>query len=133
MADTPAKINRLLTNICSDDLPASEAFYTQLFDFKAAFSSDWFVNLISEANGLELAIIAREHEIVPSAVRQQPTGFYLTLVVDDVDEFHKKAVARDVEIIQPPADTFYGQRRMLIRDPNGVVVDVSSPIAGFQF
>jgi len=127
------KINRLLTNICSDDLPASEAFYTRLFYFKALFSSDWFINLASEEHGLELAIIARGHEIVPSAVRQQPTGFYLTFVVEDVDAFYEKAQNMGVTVVAPPEDTFYGQRRLLIQDPNGVVLDISSPIEGFEF
>jgi predicted enzyme related to lactoylglutathione lyase len=124
----------MLINICSDDLPASEAFYTQLFNFKPAFSSEWFINLIAEDQGLELAIIAQDHQIVPERLRQNPAdGFYVTIVIEDVDQFYESAKQYKAKIIAAPEDTFYGQRRLLIQDPNGVVIDVSSPIPGFTF
>ncbi|WP_082338130.1 VOC family protein [Roseivirga seohaensis] len=50
-------INRIMTNICSDNLAASRDFYTKLFDFKVDFDSDWFVHLISKNKNLELGIV----------------------------------------------------------------------------
>lgn len=50
----------------------------------------------------------------------------LTVVVDDVDTVHARARAAGIEIVEPPTDLFYGQRRMLVTDPNGLLVDVSS-------
>lgn len=119
-------INRLLTNICSDDLPSTKAFYTKLFDFEVDFDSGWFVHLISKDKQLELGIMDRNSDLVPEAFRTLPAGFYLTFVVPDVDEVHSLAVSEGMDIVQPPADTFYGQRRMLLKDPNGALVDVSS-------
>ena len=31
-------------------------------------------------------------------------------------------------VVAPPRDEFSGQRRLLVTDPNGYLVDVSSPI-----
>ncbi|MDB9527643.1 hypothetical protein PN498_16725 [Oscillatoria sp. CS-180] len=56
-------------------------------------------------------------------------GIYLTFVVPDVDDCHAKAQAMNVKILQPPTDEFYGQRRMLLVDPNGVLIDISALIA----
>ncbi len=126
------KINRLLTNICSEKLPESKAFYTGLFDFTVDYDSDWFVHLISADRKLELGIIQRDNDIVPASSRQQPQGIYLTFVVESADDCYAKAKAAGFQVIEPPADTFYGQRRMLLEDPNGVVVDVSSPIPNFE-
>lgn len=122
------KINRLLTNICSNALPESKAFYTKLFDFKVDFDSDWFIHLISKDEQLELGIIAESSEIVPKEAKKSPVGCYLTFVVDSVDELFEIAKAERMEIVGEPEDTFYGQRRLLLRDPNGLIVDVSSPI-----
>ena len=122
-------INRQMTNICSTDLPASKAFYTALFDFNVDYDSDWFVHLISNDKQLELGIISQSSEIVPKQARTNPKGFYITFVVASADTVYEAAKAAGLEVLEPPTDTFYGQRRMLLQDPNGVIVDVSSPMA----
>ncbi|PIE50521.1 MAG: hypothetical protein CSA38_02680 [Flavobacteriales bacterium] len=127
------KINRIMTNICSDNLTESRDFYTKLFDFNVDYHSDWFLHLISKDKKLELGIIDRTNEIVPKEFQNNPQGFYVTFVVDNVDEVFKIAVSEKFEIIGEPTDTFYGQRRLLLKDPNGVLVDISSPIKDFEF
>ncbi|KYG84483.1 hypothetical protein AWW67_05070 [Roseivirga seohaensis] len=126
-------INRIMTNICSDNLAASRDFYTKLFDFKVDFDSDWFVHLISKNKNLELGIIDRTNEIVPKDFQNNPQGFYVTFVVDNVDEIFRIAESEKFEIISEPRDMFYGQRRLLLKDPNGTLVDISSPIKDFKF
>jgi hypothetical protein len=75
------KINRMMTNICSEHLSESRNFYTNLFDFAIDYDSDWFVYLISKDKKLELGIIDINSEIVPSEVRKHSTGTYITFVV----------------------------------------------------
>ena len=125
-------INRLLTNICSDNLSAGKKFYTELFDFQVDYDSDWFVHLISKDKQLELGLIDRSHEIVPKAYQTPPAGFYITFVVDNVDELFETAKTQGFEILEKPSDTFYGQRRLLLKDPDGTLVDVSSPMPDFE-
>ncbi len=127
------KINRIMTNICSDNLPESRNFYTKLFDFNVDFDSDWFIHLISKDKKLELGIIDRTNDIVPKDFQDNPQGFYVTFVVDSADEIFQIAESEKFEIISEPTDTFYGQRRLLLKDPNGVLVDISSPIEEFNF
>ena len=126
-------INRLLTNICSTNLTASKNFYTKLFDFSVDYDSDWFVHLISKDKKLELGIIDRTNEIVPKAYQKASNGFYITFVVDNADELFKIAKTEGLEVLEEPSDTFYGQRRLLSKDPDGTLVDVSSPIPNFEF
>ena len=122
-----------MTNICSDNLAESRNFYTTLFDFRVDYDSDWFVHLISKDKKLELGIIDRTNTIVPKEFQNHPQGFYITFVVDNVDEVFKIAKTEKFKIINEPHDTFYGQRRLLLKDPNGTLVDISSPIEGFEF
>ena len=126
-------VNRLMTNICSDNLSASKDFYTKLFDFQVNFDSDWFVHLISKDKQLELGIIDRTNQIVPKEYQNTPAGFYITFVVESSDDIFDIAVKEKFEILEEPIDTMYGQRRLLLKDPNGTLVDVSSPIPNFEF
>ncbi|MEM8568402.1 MAG: VOC family protein [Bacteroidota bacterium] len=126
-------VDRMMTNICSDRLEESKVFYTKLFDFKVDFESDWFIHLISEHKHFELGIIQKTNEIVPEEAQVNPAGFYITFVVDQVDDLYELAQKEEMEVITPPKNTFYGQRRIVLKDPDGVFVDISSPIPDFKF
>lgn len=121
-------VNRLMTNICSDKLDESKEFYTKLFDLNIEYDSDWFVHLASKDKNLELGIVNRTHQIVPKEFQNSPQGFYLTFVVDNADDVYKVALKEKFNILEEPKDTFYGQRRLLLKDPNNTLVDVSSLI-----
>lgn len=118
----------MMANICSNNLVESRKFYTKPFDFNVDYDSDWFIHLISRDKSLELGIISSTTEIVPAEINGYPQGFYLTFVVDNADEVYEIAKVEGYQIISKPSDTFYGQRRLLLKDPNGSIVDVSSPI-----
>jgi len=119
---------RLITNLCADDLAATRDFYVEHLGFAVGYDSDWYVQLRHpDRDGLELGIIRRDHDLVPDAWRASPTGMYLTFVVADADEAFERLKARGVPVVQPPRNEFYGQRRFLVRDPAGCLVDICSP------
>lgn len=110
-----------------DDLPRAKAWYVERLGYAVQFDSDWFVQLRAPDNEMvELGILKRDHDLVPQAYRAAGAGVMLTVVVDDVDRVHEAAVQAGDPIIEPPKNLFYGQRRMLLEDPNGMLVDVSS-------
>ncbi len=120
--------SRILTNICADDLAACRDFYVQLLGFVVKYDSDWYVQLgASGPLELEFGIIKRTHDLVPKAYQTAPTGMYVTFVVPNVDEVYKKAQEMGAKIIQEPRNEFYGQRRFLVLDPAGCLIDVCSP------
>lgn len=121
-------MNRFLINICSNQLPETRDFYVELFGFDIAYDSDWFINLKHPLNSIEIGIISESSEIVPAGLSNSQNGIYFTFVVDSADDTFQKAQSMGVEIMKEPEDTFYGQRRLLIKDTNGLVVDVSSLI-----
>lgn len=117
-----------MTNICTDDIAASREYYTRLFDLEVNYDSDWFIHLVSKDRQLEMGLISKTSEIVPDEAKDHPSGFYITFVVADADEVFEIAKKEGLEVLQEPSDTFYGQRRLLLKDPNGIIIDVSSPI-----
>lgn len=122
---------RLFPSIFTEKLRESRAFYVSVLGFEVGFESNWFVRLVSPGEGgLELGLVVRDHETIPRGFRDFPRGVLITLVVDDVDEVHARAVQHDVIVVEPPRDMFYGMRRMLINDPNGQLIDVSSLLEG---
>lgn len=127
------KVNRIISNILCTDLQVSKDFYCSLFSVKVNFESDWFVHLICNETLLEIGLIAQNSDVVPEGFSASPQGAYQTYVVEDVDEVFYKALTDKIEIIEEPITLFYGHRRMLLKDPDGALVDVSSPIPDFEF
>lgn len=124
------RIQRCFVSIFSDQLEATRDFFVKLLNWEVDFDSTWFVHLKAPGNdALELGVLLRDQEIIPEPLRQMPAGAMLTVVVPDVDQVYARAKALDLVIIEPPRDLFYGQRRMLITDPNGMLVDISSECA----
>jgi predicted enzyme related to lactoylglutathione lyase len=119
---------KILTNICSNNLSESKRFYVDLLGFKVKYDSDWYVQLCASDNSeLELGIIQRDHALVPKENQQLPNGIYITFVVEDVNTTYEKAIALNLPIVQEPKNEFYGQRRFLVKDPNGCLIDICSP------
>ncbi|WP_420413413.1 VOC family protein [Roseibium sp.] len=122
-------MQRAFTNILTEEVAVTAAFYQELLGLTAKFSSDWFANLEDpDQSGFELGILLKDHEIVPETVRHRPSGIILTFVVDDCDAVYNRARRLGADIIEAPRDMPYGQRRMLLSDPAGTTVDVSSLI-----
>lgn len=129
-------VTRAFANVLTDDIGATRDFYVDLLGLTVAFDSDWFVNLTSGrvdpetgAPTCELGIWRRSHELIPAEFRQLPNGVIVSFIVDDVDAVHAEAEQRQLSIVAAPRNLFYGQRQMLLTDPNGTLVDVSTPTA----
>jgi predicted enzyme related to lactoylglutathione lyase len=122
-------IQRAFINLTTEDLDPSRAFYERL-GYRVRFSSDWFVQLgPPAADALELGLLRRNGDVVPEAARQPPAGVLLTVVVEDVDAVHASWAEHGAEVVEPPRDLFYGQRRMVLRAPEGTLVDVSTEVS----
>jgi uncharacterized glyoxalase superfamily protein PhnB len=118
---------RAFYSILTSEVVAASRWYVDLFGYQIVFDSDWFVQLQDATNpASELGFIAHDHAIVSDVMRRTPVGGLITLVVDDVDVLHQAAVERGIEVLEQPTDLFYGQRRMLLVDPDGQILDVSS-------
>lgn len=124
----PVGIERILFNILVKDLTTSSAFYRQLANFEQIHTSDWYIVLsVPGHHGFQLGLIDQVSEFAPRHAWGQASGSYLTLVVDDVFIALEKARQMGVEVIEEPVALAYGQTRALIRDTNGVVIDLSTP------
>ncbi|WP_158541556.1 VOC family protein [Pelagibacterium lacus] len=127
-----ASTHRIVFNILARDVEETAAFYETLCGLKRLYTSNWYIVLspdgeAGEAMRYELGIIDQVHENVPRAARGHFSGGYLTIVVDDVHAAHERARLMGIDIVVPPTPLDYGQTQMIVRDPNSVVVDISTP------
>lgn len=122
-------MKRAFTNILSSDIEVTAQFYQDLLGMTRTGDFGWFIVLShDEMPEFELGVLDSNHDTVPTGLSSSPAGCILTFVVNDLEEVHARAVSMQAEIIQEPTDLPYGQRRLMLRDPAGSAVDVSSPI-----
>ena len=123
--------------IMTDDVAGTAAFYTAHFRFEALFTSDWYIHLQSrEDEKVTLAVLDRNHETIPAAGRGKTvSGLLLNFEVEDVDAVHDAARAAGLPILLAIRDEDFGQRHFIAQGPEGVLIDVITPIepsAAFQ-
>jgi catechol 2,3-dioxygenase-like lactoylglutathione lyase family enzyme len=115
--------------IMTDDVAGTAAFYVANFRFKPVFEAEWYVHLTSsEDRRVNLAILDGSHETVPESGRGRVSGLILNFEVKDVDAEHAKVVAAGLPILRSLRDEDFGQRHFITADPNGVLIDIITPI-----
>jgi catechol 2,3-dioxygenase-like lactoylglutathione lyase family enzyme len=112
--------------IMTTDVAATATFYTEHFGFEPAFSSDWYVHLQRDENAL--AVLDSQHDTVPEGHRAAVGGLILNFEVVDVDAVHAQLIAAGLPILTSLRDEDFGQRHFITADPNGVLIDVITPI-----
>ena len=76
---------------------------------------------------MNLAILAHDHETIPPEGRGCTRGLILNFEVEDVDAEHQRALSAGLPIVKTLRDEAFGQRHFIIRDPNGVLIDIITP------
>lgn len=115
--------------LMTGDVAATARFYREHFDFSALFESDWYVHLQhARETQVNLAVLDGNHETIPAQGRGLAGGMLLNFEVDDVDAVYARLRDAGLPILLPLRDEAFGQRHFITADPNGVLVDVITPI-----
>jgi catechol 2,3-dioxygenase-like lactoylglutathione lyase family enzyme len=115
--------------IMTGDVAGTAAFYVKHFRFESQFDAGWYVHLRSaEDRDVNLAIVQGDHETIPEEGRGRVAGLLINFEVKDVDAVHARVVAEGLPILRSLRDEDFGQRHFITRDPNGVLIDVITPI-----
>lgn len=125
------KVSQFYPVIMTSKVAQTAAFYTSHFDMVALFESDWYVHLQSSQDAqVNLAVLDGSHESVPEKNRgQKASGVLLNFEVEDVDAVHAQLLAKGLPMLLPLRSEAWGQRHFITEDPNGVMIDVITPIA----
>ena len=125
------QILRIVPNVSSTLFEASRDFYVELFDLVVSVDlADWYLQLTPATDqSLNIGFLPPGHELF--ADRASEPGRYslvLTLQVDDVEEAYARAQRIGAEIPVHLRDEDYGQRHFVVVDPNGLLLNVMTPV-----
>lgn len=118
------------------DVPATVAFYEDAFGLTRKFIHE--SNLYGEMDtgmttlsfaGLEAAEMSGL-AVKPNTPKDLPAGWEICLVCDDVAAAYATAVKVGCVALVPPTDKPWGQTVSFVRDLNGCIVEIASPVAG---
>jgi catechol 2,3-dioxygenase-like lactoylglutathione lyase family enzyme len=111
--------------VCSPDLDGSRDFYRDVLGLDVAFECGWYTLLVSRTDpDDQLGFVALGHESVPAPYGDPAAGVLVTVEVDDADAIYERAGALGAECVLPIRDEIFGQRHFMLRDPNGLLLDV---------
>ncbi len=111
------------------DVAATAGFYRTHFGFTPVFESDWYIHLKGDSESLhELAIIQFEHDTIPELGRVPSSGVMLSFYVEDAAAEATRLEQAGLTIAQPLRDEVFGQRHIIVADPNGILIDVITAI-----
>ncbi|WP_344530769.1 VOC family protein [Streptomyces albiaxialis] len=131
------RLTSLYAVICTARLKESRDFYTGLLGFTTTFEADWYVSLRHPGGpgapaeaGYELALLDHTHPTLPEDRRATARGLLLNFEVEDVDaEWQRLVVREGLEPVLGLRSEEFGQRHFIVADPDGVLIDVITPIA----
>lgn len=115
--------------LVADPAPAA-AFYEAHLGFEPVFANAWYVQLRSRHSPhIELAFITFDHDTIPAPGRMPTRGLLLSFEVADAAAEHARFGAAGLPIMQALRDEPFGQRHFIASDPNGILLDIITPIA----
>lgn len=119
------------------DVPRGLSFYKEAFAISAKFvhESGLYAELDTGAVTLAFAsdLLGKENlpkGYLPNGLDQLPQGAEVAFTVDDVAEAYAGAVAAGGSALVPPKEKPWGQTVAYVRDPNGVLVEIATPVKG---
>ncbi|MEO9823999.1 MAG: VOC family protein [Paracoccaceae bacterium] len=123
------KISQFYPLIQTNDVAATAAFYVENFGFKAMFESDWYFHLQSKFDAaVNITVLQADHETIPQERRGVSKNLILSFEVEDVDAEDARLQKAGVLPIHSLRSEPHGQRHAIYSDPNGILIDVITPI-----
>jgi catechol 2,3-dioxygenase-like lactoylglutathione lyase family enzyme len=119
------------------DVAASLAFFEQAFGIRRRFLHDGgdygeldtgATTLAFASHALGDANLPGGH--VPADASPKPLGFEVALVTDDVPAAHARALDAGARELAAPAAKPWGQVVSWVRAPDGLVVELCTPMGG---
>lgn len=113
----------------TDDVAGLVAFYEAVLGVTADWANDQFAEIVTP--GATIAISSRALTDRFAAASVAPAAnctVMLEFLVDDVDGLRDRVAALAGEPLMEPTTLPWGNRSMLVRDPDGTVVNLFTPV-----
>ncbi len=121
-----------------DDVGATVAFYEQAFGLRRRFMQKngpmgWYAELETGATTLAIADRKEADALFTQGYRKNtiadvPGAFQITFVTPDVATTYRTAITAGATAYTEPHTEPWGQTIARVRDPNGVLVSIATPL-----
>jgi uncharacterized glyoxalase superfamily protein PhnB len=119
---------RLITN----DLAGVVHFYEVLTGVAARYITDDFAEVITQSATLGISAASRVAFIVDNTPQGGANNSaFVEFLVEDVDAVYQQLVSEygdTLNVLQEPATMPWGNRSLLLRDPEGTPVNIYAPV-----
>lgn len=117
---------RLNAGIITNKLELTKQFYVDKLGFHIVWEADWFILLATPTGADTISFLVPNHptqEISNFQHAFNGSGIYLTIEVDNVDEYYELSKTKGIEIALPIRTEQWGDRHFAIVDPNNIGID----------
>jgi len=115
---------KIWTGIVTEKIEESKVFYMNHFGCELVFESDWFVLLQSGETELGFMLPNLEEQAPIFRDATNGKGLWIVIDVDNVDAEYARIQASGINIEYEIKDEPWGDRHFVLKDPNGIAVDV---------
>ena len=118
------------------DVQAAVSFYESAFGFAMRFNADDWDYAELETGDTTLAFAAEKMadllgtSITPNRADATAAGIELAFVTEDVRSAFTRATEAGATPVTDPHQTPWGQTVSYVRDQNGVLIEICSPVSG---
>ncbi|WP_413430992.1 VOC family protein [Crateriforma spongiae] len=120
------------------DVESTIGFYETAFGMECRFRHSAEGNDYAEMETGQTVLafasetLADSHEFDYAKVRpdRSPPAIEIALVTDDVEAAYERAIQGGAVVVRPPADKPWGQTISYVKDANGFLIEICSPVGG---
>jgi len=117
------------SRIVTDDVQRLAAFYASLVRTRVALN-DYYVEVPAGPASVGFSrrrfTEYREDQAARAGLAPRQAEIILDFLADDVDAEYRRVTALGVDWVMPPATQPWGNRAMIFRDPEGILINVFS-------
>ena len=119
-------ISAFATCLNVKDLYASSEFMKEHFGFEEELTAEGFISLIHPKTGQRLIYHEIGLDILPDYIKyEHEKGIILTFIVSNIEEVASMLKDKGIFFTTPLRTEAWGEKLFLIKDPNGVVIEIA--------
>jgi predicted enzyme related to lactoylglutathione lyase len=113
----------------TDDVPGLVAFYEQALGVTAEWATDQFAEIVTPGATIAISATALIDRFAAGSVAPRANGgMMIEILVDDVDAERDRVAELAGGLVMEPTTLPWGNRSLLLRDPDGNVVNLFTPV-----
>ena len=121
------QISAMFPVFVAENLPDLQTYYQRQFDFETVFfESGFYLHLLHPESGVQLGFLVPEHASQPSFLHALATheGMVVSFEVSDARAAFTTAQRENLDIAMDYKEEAWGQRHFILRDPQGLLIDI---------